>query len=147
MAIVRYRERLLFMVASRWRTIRGGATEVGERVLIVGAGDGGQLTTWLLEKSNYSNWFTIVGFVDDDPQKFVFAKIGYPVLGTTGDIPDIVEKWKVGLIFFAISNITEDDRERILAICRSTPAKLAFIKDLNRVLDRSIMELDIEPQQ
>jgi lipopolysaccharide/colanic/teichoic acid biosynthesis glycosyltransferase len=147
LVIIRYRERLLYMMANRWMIFRGKATKMGARVLIVGAGDSGQLTAWLLHKSIYSNWFSIVGFVDDDYQKLAYKKIGYPVLGNTNDIPDVVEKKNIGLIFFSISKCPPADRERILSLCRSTTARVAIIPDLNEVLERSLMKLNIEFQQ
>jgi lipopolysaccharide/colanic/teichoic acid biosynthesis glycosyltransferase len=147
LVIIRYRERLLFMLANRWMIFRGKAAKMGARVLIVGAGDSGQLTAWLLHKSIYSNWFSIVGFVDDDYQKLAYKKIGYPVLGNTNDITDVVEKKNIGLIFFSISKCPPVDRERILSLCRSTNARVAIIPDLNEVLERSLMELNIELQQ
>lgn len=147
LVLIRYRERLLFMLANRWMIIRGKSTKMGDRILIVGAGNSGQLTAWLLQKSIYSTWFSIVGFVDDDYKKLAYKRLGYPVLGTTNDIPDVVEKKNIGLIFFAISKCPPASRRRILSLCRKTTAKMAIIPDLNEVLEQSIMKLDIEVQQ
>ncbi len=38
------------MFADRWMVLRGKRTRLGDRVLIIGAGDSGQLTAWLLGK-------------------------------------------------------------------------------------------------
>jgi len=144
LVIIRYRERLLLMFADRWMVLRGQRTRLGDRVLIIGAGDSGQLTAWLLGKSVYANWFTIEGFVDDDYRKFVYNKSGYPVLGTTREIPDLVEKRDIAVIFFAISNCSVAKREQILSVCRSTKARVAVVPDLNSVLEQSLMELNIK---
>ena len=144
LVIIRYRERLVLMIADRWMVLRGKRTRLGDRVLIVGAGDSGQLTAWLLGKSVYANWFSIEGYIDDDYRKFVYNKSGYPVIGSTRDIPDLVEKRNIAVIFFAISNCPNVKREQILSICRNTNARVSVIPDLNGVLEQSLMELNIQ---
>ncbi|MFQ5615648.1 MAG: nucleoside-diphosphate sugar epimerase/dehydratase [Anaerolineales bacterium] len=66
---VRYRERILTGLAARWFRLRGGVRVAGERVLIVGAGELGQFTTWLVQRSDLAQAFTVAGMVDDDPRK------------------------------------------------------------------------------
>ena len=44
--ILRYRERLITGLATRWVMNRGRASSLGERVLIIGAGECGQLAAW-----------------------------------------------------------------------------------------------------
>jgi len=137
--IVRYRERLLTGLGSRWMAMRRSRSGIGERVLIVGAGECGELATWLLHKSRLSSAFTIAGYVDDDYHKQDYHINGYPILGSTRDIPALVAKHNVGLILFAISKCSESDRQRILDTCRSTPARLVLIPDLLGVLERAIV--------
>ncbi|MDR3574714.1 MAG: sugar transferase [Anaerolineaceae bacterium] len=137
--IVRYRERILTGFASRWLDLRRSRTGLGERVLIVGAGECGELATWLLHKSRLSGAFTIAGFVDDDYHKQDCHINGYPILGGSRDIPTLVAKHNIGLILFAISTCSGADRERILAACRATPARLVLIPDLLGVLEQAII--------
>jgi lipopolysaccharide/colanic/teichoic acid biosynthesis glycosyltransferase len=147
LVLVRYRERLLIMLADRWINFRGNFSKIGDRVLIVGAGNCGQLTAWLLQKSIYFNLFSITGFVDDDYQKQGQKILGYPVLGTIQDISKIVEKKKIGVIFICISKCSPSEHQRILLVCRSTPARVAIIPDLNDVLERSILESNLGIKQ
>jgi lipopolysaccharide/colanic/teichoic acid biosynthesis glycosyltransferase len=49
----RYRERILTGIASRWFNIRGQAQAIGERVLIIGAGEMGALVSWFLKHVNF----------------------------------------------------------------------------------------------
>ena len=51
---------------------------------------------------------------------------GYPVLGTTRDIPEIVAKKSIGLILFAITKVSKTDRDRILETCRSCRCALCL---------------------
>lgn len=132
--LVRYRERLVTGLATRWTRWRSQRSMIGERVLIIGAGDAGQLAIWLLEKSAMANAFSIVGIVDDDFRKVGQYINGYKVLGTTSDIPAIVQQHNIGLILFAISRLSEKDRQRILDKCHDLPARILMITDLLQLI-------------
>ena len=131
---VRYRERLITGLASRWIHWRSQNSLMGERVLIIGAGDAGQLAIWLLEKSNLSPAFSVVGIVDDDYKKVGQRFNGYEVLGTTRDIPEIVVKKSIGLIMFAITRVNKKDKERILETCRDLNVRMIMVPDLLKVV-------------
>jgi FlaA1/EpsC-like NDP-sugar epimerase len=134
MVAVRYRERLITGIASRWAFARGDKKSLGEPVLVVGAGDGGELAVWLLNKSEYASAFSILGFVDDDYRKQNVEMAGLPVLGTTEDIPDLVKSKDVRLILFAITKIDWAERVRILETCEATGARVVVIPDLIEIL-------------
>lgn len=131
---VRYRERLLMGLAQRWLSFRNGNSAVGERVLLVGAGHNSQMTNWFLGQSKLSRAFSVVGMVDDDPQKQGLKFDGYRVLGTTQDIPSLVSKHDIGLVFFTISNLTQADRQRILDICKETQTIVVMMPDIMKTL-------------
>jgi lipopolysaccharide/colanic/teichoic acid biosynthesis glycosyltransferase len=127
---VRYRLRLMTGLANRWITLRRSGYGAGERVLIVGAGEGGEFAAWLLRRPDFRRLYSIVGFADDDPAKQGMRFDGIQVLGTTADIPDLVGEHDVGVIFYAISKISSADSERILAVCKSTGLHLVIISDV-----------------
>ncbi|MFC2065215.1 nucleoside-diphosphate sugar epimerase/dehydratase, partial [Chloroflexota bacterium] len=129
---VRYRTRLLSGFASRWVNYRDRSNKlaIGERTLVVGAGDCGQLAAWLLIRSDSDTPYNILGMVDDDPRIQGQTIENYRVLGQSADIPHLVETLDVGLILFAISNLSKKERDRILSLCRSTTAHLVIIPDL-----------------
>jgi lipopolysaccharide/colanic/teichoic acid biosynthesis glycosyltransferase len=131
---VRYRERLITGLASRWIRWRSQNSVMGERVLIIGAGDAGQLAIWLLEKSNLSPAFSVVGMVDDDYRKVGQRFNGYEVLGTTREIPEIVVKKSIGLIMFAITRVTSKEKDRILKTCQEMNVRLIMVPDLLKVV-------------
>jgi lipopolysaccharide/colanic/teichoic acid biosynthesis glycosyltransferase len=130
---VRYRERLLSGLASRWMHISGGNLGIGEGVLVVGAGSGGELAVWMLNKCEFSSLFNVKGFVDDDYRKHGVKMIGYPILGSTHDIPRIVEELDIGLILFSITNCRKDEKDRILGLCNQTNARTVVIPDLMNI--------------
>ncbi len=82
--------------------------------------------------------------MDDDARKQDLRILGLKVLGSTTEIPRIVEKYHIGYIVFAISNINEANTRRILETCRQTPAKTIVIPDLVKVLEKSFNDMGIE---
>lgn len=128
---VRYRERLLTGVAAQWLWLRhDGKDGLGEHVLIVGAGECGQLANWLLDRSKLSRAFSIIGLVDDDPSKHGMTVDGHRVHGLTRRIPDLVKQHDVRVILFAIENIDQEERARILGLCRQTAARVVMVPDI-----------------
>ncbi|MDX9993288.1 MAG: sugar transferase [Anaerolineales bacterium] len=128
--IARYRLRLLTGLASRWVNLRGTGFGTGERVLVIGAGAGGEIVTWLLRRPDFKRLFTVHGYVDDVPTKQGMRYDGLPVLGTTADLPDLVAREDIGLLVYAIEKISAGDRERILKTCRQTEARLVILSDV-----------------
>lgn len=144
LVLVRYRDRLFTGLANRWLLLRGAKSSFAEHVLIVGAGSLAEMTIWLLQRSAYSSVFGIIGMVDDDARKRNMETYGVRVIGTTADIPDLVEKYQIDLIFFAVANGSENDRDRITQLCEATDAKIVVIPDLVKVLERSIKKITIQ---
>lgn len=125
---IRYRERLLTGAATRWINLRGGsAHKLGERVLVVGAGDNFSLANWLLNRSEWVNAYTIIGLVDDSLRRQNRVIEGYRVIGTTAQIPELVKKFDVGLILFTMENISAEDRSRIIDLCRQTKVQIVLL--------------------
>lgn len=126
----RYRERLLTGLATRWLSYRQDGDGIGERVLIIGAGECGLLACWLLQRSKLSSAFSVLGMVDDDPVKEGMTIDGHRVLGLTRRIPELAQKHDVGVILFAIEKIDPAEQERILSLCQQTRARVVLIPDL-----------------
>ncbi|WP_083461746.1 sugar transferase [Thermanaerothrix daxensis] len=128
---VRYRNRVITGLAERWLRVRGDRVKsLGERVLIVGAGQTARFGLWLLRNGDLSKAFTLVGFVDDNPRKIGAMVEGLPVVGRTDQIPALVQKHDVGLILFAISDIRPDHSERILTLCRQPGVRLIMMPEV-----------------
>ena len=131
--LTRYRLRLVSGLASRWVRARGYG--LGERVLVVGAGAGGEIATWMLRRPDFQHLFSVVGFVDDAASRQGMRIDGYPVLGTIADIPTLVEKEDIGLVFYSISKISAQNRERILARCKQSSARVVDLADVLRSME------------
>lgn len=127
---MRYRGRLLTGMATRWLQLRGNQHVVGERALIVGAGEMGQFITWFLRTKKLTHALNIIGMVDDNPKKIGMRLTGYEVLGRVDEIPHLVQQHDIGVIIFSINRIDPTRRTHILDLCRSTSAQVVVLPDL-----------------
>ncbi len=138
---VRYQSRLISGFAWRWRAIwRQEFPEEPGRVLIVGAGDAGQVTAWRLKHrapKNGHRRYHVVGYVDDDPAKLGLFVEGSRVLGTRADIPRLVREHNVELIIIAIHNISGPDFRNVLSYCERTPARIKLVPDVFAAIDQT----------
>jgi lipopolysaccharide/colanic/teichoic acid biosynthesis glycosyltransferase len=126
----RYRSRLLtalFVWISRHAS---SAQATRERVLIVGSGRTAEHIALLLDHPTYSRKFRVVGFVEDDLLAKGMRIYGARVVGTRQDLPQLVEKYDVGLILLADHRMTYRDYCAIIKSCDNIPAKVMFVPDI-----------------
>ena len=143
---VRFRSRLLSAFAERWLAWRQDGTEAArERALVVGGGESGQFAAWMLEQRKRSTAMKLVGFVDDDLYKQGARIRGREVLGRSEDIPRIAEEHDIGVIVFAIHNITAEERRRLLGLCAETKARVVVLPDIQSALGRARNEEEEAP--
>jgi lipopolysaccharide/colanic/teichoic acid biosynthesis glycosyltransferase len=128
--IARYRFRLITGLASRWANWRGVGFGIGEQVLIIGAGQAGEFASWLLRRPDFLRMFSIVGYIDDDPEKQGMRIDGLRVLGTTADIPHLVRQYDIGVIFYAIGNNISSEEQRIFDICKIPNVHIVSVVDV-----------------
>jgi UDP-GlcNAc:undecaprenyl-phosphate GlcNAc-1-phosphate transferase len=101
----------------------------GRRVLIYGAGDGGEMV--LRELRNNSEWkYQPIGFIDDDPMKKGKIISGLQVHDANGSLPDLCREKMISEIIVSTSKI---DRER-----------LNVLRDLCRDAQISLMRAQIK---
>ncbi len=122
---VRYRRRA--WNGLRRRVLRHRYPAGRTRLLIVGAGEAGQLLAWRLQNLEEGRGFQLVGFVDDDPAKVGMRVHGAPVLGGREAIPEVVVRQQVEMIVVAIYNLSREALREILAICERTPARIKVL--------------------
>jgi FlaA1/EpsC-like NDP-sugar epimerase len=88
------------------------------RVLIWGAGDGGELCQRYLQKEK-ANSYEIIGFIDDDPKKRSYRLNGAKVLGNRDHLKILVQLYKIQKIFAAMPSAEVYDIKKALEICDS----------------------------
>ena len=116
---------LAFVTGSRFlaRTLieRPGARTIvarGKEVIIVGAGDAAQLILREMLK-NPALGYTPIGLVDDDPRKKNLRLHGVRVLGTTGELRQLLRDRRPDELLIAIPSAAGEVRERIVEVARA----------------------------
>jgi FlaA1/EpsC-like NDP-sugar epimerase len=100
------------------RPFRAPLPQKGSReVLIVGAGNGGQLVAYELRKNPELRNIPI-GFVDDDPRKQGMRIAGLKVLGATRDLPRVLDDAEPDEVIIAIPSAPGVLRQRVVTACR-----------------------------
>jgi UDP-GlcNAc:undecaprenyl-phosphate/decaprenyl-phosphate GlcNAc-1-phosphate transferase len=90
----------------------------GRRVLIYGAGDGGEL---LLREllNNRALKYSPVGFLDDDPAKSGKLIHGLKVYSGNGDLNSVCAQHEVDEVLISSSRMSEERLQEILRFCRT----------------------------
>ncbi len=107
--------------AVRWifeRPQRGSLLARAEReVLIVGAGNGGQQVAFELRRNPELSTAPI-GYLDDDPRKQGMRIAGHKVLGTSADLPRVLDDAEPDEVIIAIPSAPGIVRQRVVTACR-----------------------------
>ncbi len=100
------------------RPTRGPIVErAANEVLIVGAGNGGQQVAFELRR-NPGLRSAPVGFVDDDPRKQGMRVAGHKVLGTTDELPRVLDGVRPNEVIMAIPSAPGTLRQKVVTACR-----------------------------
>jgi FlaA1/EpsC-like NDP-sugar epimerase len=100
--------------------------------LLVGAGRMGSTLVKDLSGRRDAE-LNIRGFVDDDPRKRGGSLSGIKVLGTTHDLPRLVDELNVEQVVIAIDHAQGRDIRRILDVCASVPVQAQIVPSLNEI--------------
>jgi FlaA1/EpsC-like NDP-sugar epimerase len=111
----------------------GWTGEGAQRVLIVGAGNTGQLLAREMRRNREWNYRPVC-FVDDDPRKKGMRIHGVPVMGARYDIPSLVEKMGVDLVALAIPSARATTIEEILALCEPTKVPVRIVPGVPEIV-------------
>lgn len=137
----RYRLRLFSGAANRWLNMRQNNMTLGERVLIIGGGEGSQIAGWLLKRRMFRSAFSIVGVLDDSNPTIHGMRVGgYWMMGGFTDLPELVDKHDIGVIVSTIPAANPKLDEYIFDFCRAYGIRLVFLDDLLRMVDKQVTQ-------
>lgn len=105
----------------------------GARTLIVGAGDAGEAIAREFLRTG-GEFYVPVGFVDDDPKKQGMRLHRWSVLGSTLDIPRVVEQEGVDVILLALPPLSGDKIRSIVSRCEETKKPIKILPQLDKLL-------------
>lgn len=118
-----------FLFVRLWPRLFRRKTQASEgwaRVLIVGAGQAGQLVA--ADLIGNPQWRQLpVGFVDDDLSKRRRRIHNVPVLGPVDSLPGLVATRQIDIVGVAIPSASTKELDRILAIAQQTPARIQVL--------------------
>jgi FlaA1/EpsC-like NDP-sugar epimerase len=132
------------------RRFRGPLARKGAReVLIVGAGNGGQLVAAELRRNPELGGVPI-GFVDDDPRKAGVRVAGLKVEGTTDELPRVLDGAEPDEVIIAIPSAPGELRARVVAACRARDIPVRTLPTVFELLSggvnlmRQVREVQVE---
>jgi UDP-GlcNAc:undecaprenyl-phosphate GlcNAc-1-phosphate transferase len=112
----------LFLAGSRMafrlfrQLIPAVSKQHGRRVLIYGAGDGGELLLREL-RNNRDLQLAPIGFLDDDPAKSGKVIHGLRVFGGNGDLSAVCEQHEVDEVVISSMKMTEERIQEVVQCC------------------------------
>ena len=109
----------------------------GSRVMLIGAGDAGQMILRDLKNSPHVNDI-VCCVIDDDIKKQGRDLYGVPIVGGREDILLNVEKYKIEKIYLAIPSAAAEERRDILDICKETNCQLKSLPGIAEIVSGKI---------
>jgi FlaA1/EpsC-like NDP-sugar epimerase len=126
------------------REVRGA-----RRVLVVGAGSGGQMVARELQL-NPNLGAKAIGFLDDDPRKGGMRVHGINVLGTTEEAGEILDEFHPDEVIIAIPSAPGVMRGRVVTACRERDVAVRTLPTVFELLrggvqlTRQLREVQVE---
>ena len=114
------------------------------RVLIVGAGDAGEMLVREIQRK-YVGRYEVVGFVDDDRAKLGGHIHGVRVRGRIDELPGVVADAEVDEILIAAPTATGAQMRRMVDLCKQTGAKFKTIPGLGDLVGGQVTFSQLRP--
>ena len=124
--------RFLYELGDKKGTLASSRRVKRKAALLVGAGRMGATLVKDLS-GRLDAELDIRGFVDDDPRKRGGSVSGIKVLGTSHDLPRLVDEIGIEQVVIAIDHAQGRDIRRILDVCASIPVKAQIVPSLNEI--------------
>lgn len=135
-ALFRFGYRMVRYLAQRRNSVHGDE-EQKKNVMIVGAGQAARELINDLRLGRHTDYNVRV-FVDDNPTKKGRFLEGIRIEGNRYDIPELVRKYDIDLIVFAIPSARNEDRVNILNICKDTGCQMKIIPGLFQIVNGEV---------
>ena len=116
-----------------WRAARGPKRVTGRPVLLIGAGDAGEMVVREL-LHNVRLKLRPVGFLDDDPAKRGLRIHGVQVLGAIGEVEEIAGEHGVEEVIIAVPSADRKAMRNIFDLCRQAGLGMKTIPGMGSLL-------------
>ena len=111
--------------------------EMGQRVMIIGAGDAGQMLVREIRNSEKLDMH-VCCFIDDNRNKVGRFIEGVEVAGTRDDILAMVHKHGITQIIFAVPTATANERREILNICNESGCEVKAVPGIYQMVEGDV---------
>lgn len=115
-----------------------------ERVMIIGAGNAGRMLIRELIMSSHLHT-KVCCIIDDNPAKLGRFIDGVPIVGNRNDIPEMVEKYDITKIVYAVPSTSGKDRKDILNICKDTGCDVSVVPGIYQMVDGRVSVSNLRP--
>lgn len=105
-----------------------------QSALFIGAGQTGALAVKEILKRGDSG-LEIKGFVDDDRQKRGGSVNGIKVLGTTYDLPRLIEELEINQVVLGLDKASGKEVRRITELCQQIGVKTRILPNIHEIVD------------
>jgi FlaA1/EpsC-like NDP-sugar epimerase len=108
-----------------------------QNLLIIGAGDAGE-KIYREIRDNIRLRYSVVGFLDDDPNKIGMKIHGVPVIGHIGDIRIAAQKVNADEILIAVPSANSQQMRRIVRLCKESEIKFKTIPGMGELINGKV---------
>ena len=122
------------------RSLQGETKEEGkerDRIMVIGAGTVGQTLIREIRKAD-SVHAKVVCAIDDNPEKKGRILEGIPIVGNRYDIVDMVKKYDVNRIIYAIPSTTGQNRKDILNLCKEAGCRMQTVPSVSQIVNEEV---------
>jgi FlaA1/EpsC-like NDP-sugar epimerase len=117
----------------RSKGMRGTQLKPIRPVLLIGAGRAGVLAAKeILGRGDID--LEAKGFIDDERRKQGMVIQGIKVLGTTADLPRLIDELEIDHVVITIAQASRQDLRRIVETCEKIPVRVRIIPGLYEIL-------------
>lgn len=108
-----------------------------QRIMIIGAGDAGNMIIRELKNSMNVHYKPVV-IVDDDVNKNNSTLLGVPIKNDMNRIPELVSEFSVNEIIVAIPSLSKSRLADIVKIAQTTHCKVKTLPGINEIIDNKV---------
>lgn len=108
-----------------------------KRILIVGAGDAGEMVVREM-KHNHESAYEPAGFVDDDPGKKGLTIHGVPILGESDKLTEIIEQCSPDEILITVATDAQKIIQKVYEVCKPFNIPIKKLPAIHDLLDGNV---------
>ncbi len=120
------------------------AETCGKKILLIGAGDAGEMIVRDM-KNNPKYNYEPIGFIDDNPRKKGFSIHGIPIFGPRGMLKEVIEKHHPEEILICMPSMGHKVIRDIFRLCKSFNIPIKTLPGMNDILDGKVSVSQMRP--